>query len=132
LEGFGEVVGHVDGGVNPIEEDEVLFNPFTQGEVFYVNVLGPRGWFLSVSHGGTSIIIFVENGGGFLGNVEIPKYAPDKKYHLTRVVGCHKFCLSRGTGDRRLEFAFICNRAASEAKAYATERTTCFDTCGPV
>ena len=29
LEWLGEVVGHVNGCVNPIEEDEVAFNPFT-------------------------------------------------------------------------------------------------------
>ena len=66
------MVGHVDGGVNPIQEDEVPFNPFTQGEVFDVNVPCLRGWFLCVAHGGTPIVVFVKKGSGFLWNVEIP------------------------------------------------------------
>jgi len=66
------VVGHVDGSVNPIEENKVPFNPFTQGEVLDVNVPCPRGRFLCVAHGGTPIVVFIEEGSGFLWNVEIP------------------------------------------------------------
>ena len=65
-------VVHVDGSVNPIEEDEVPFNPFTQGEVFDVNVPCPRGGFLSIAHGSTSIIILIKKSCSFLWNVEIP------------------------------------------------------------
>ena len=54
------MVGHVDGGVNLIQEDEVPFDPFTQGEVFDVNVPCPRGGFLGVAHCGTSIVILIK------------------------------------------------------------------------
>ena len=115
------MVGHVDGGVNPIQEDEVPFNPFTQGEVFDVNVPCPRGGFLGVAHCGTAIVILIKDSCCFLWNVEIPEYAPDKKYHLTRVICSHKSGFSRQAGDRRLEFAFICDHATSEVNADAAE-----------
>jgi hypothetical protein len=30
LQRFGKVVGHVDGSVNSIKEEEIAFDPFTQ------------------------------------------------------------------------------------------------------
>ncbi len=115
------MVGHVDGSVNPIQEDEVPFDPFTQGEVCDVDVPCPRGGFWGVAHCGTSIIILIKKSCCLLWNVEIPEYAPDEKYHLARVICSHKFSFSRRTGDRRLEFAFICNRTTSKANADAAE-----------
>jgi hypothetical protein len=126
------VVGHVDGSVNSIQEDEVPFNLITQGEVFDVDMLCPRGGFLGVAHCGTSIVILIKKSCCFLWNVEIPEYASDEKDHLTRVIRSHKFSFSRQTGDRRLEFAFICDRATSEANVDAAERLSRFDTRGPV
>ncbi len=59
LEWFGEMVGHVNRCINPIKEDKIAFNPFTQGKMFDVDVAGPRCGFLCVSHSRTSIVIFV-------------------------------------------------------------------------
>ena len=115
------MVGHVDGGVNLIQEDEVPFDPFTQGEVFDVNVPCPRGGFLGVAHRGTAIVILIKESCCFLWNVKIPEYAPHEKYHLARVICSHKFGFSRQTRNRRLEFAFICDRATSKANADAAE-----------
>ena len=70
---FPEVVGHVDGSVNSIQEDEASFDPFTQGEVFDVDVPCPRGGFLGVAHCGTSIVILIKKCCCFLWNVEIPE-----------------------------------------------------------
>ena len=78
LQRFGKVVGHVDCSIDPIEEDKVTLNPFTQGEVFDINVACPWGGFLSIAHSGTSIIVFIKEGCCFLWNVEIPENAPDK------------------------------------------------------
>ena len=115
------MIGHIDGSVDSIEEDEVSFNPFTQGEVFYVNMSGSRCWFLCVAHGGTAIIVFIEKGSGFLWNVEIPKDTPDEKDHLTSVIGSHKFRFSGGSGDRWLEFALIRYRTTSKVEADSAE-----------
>ena len=87
---------------------------------------------MGIAHGSTSIVILIKKSCSFLWNAKIPLYAPYKKDHLTRVVGGHKFCFSRRTGNRWLEFAFICDCATSEANADATERTSHFDTTSPV
>ncbi len=35
------MVGHIDQGVNAVEEDEVAFNQFTHGEIFDVDMSCP-------------------------------------------------------------------------------------------
>ena len=72
------MVRNVDRSIDLIEKDKVTLNPFTQGDVFDINVACPWGGFLSVAHGITYIIVFIKEGGCFLGNVEIPENAPDK------------------------------------------------------
>ncbi len=80
--------------------------------------------FLCIAHSGTSIVILVEESGCFLGNAEIPEDAPDKKYHLTGVIGGHKF--------RVQFFAFICYCATRDANADAAEKSTCFYASSPI
>ena len=92
---FGEEIGQIDGCVDTLQMEEVPFNPFTQGEVFDVNVPSPRGWFLGIAHGGASIVIFVEDCGCFLWNIQIPKNTSDEEYHLACVVRSHEFGFRR-------------------------------------
>jgi len=87
---------------------------------------------LSVAHGGTSIVVFIEEGCCFLGNVEIPENAPDKKYHFTGVIGGHKFSLGRQTCNCWLKFSFICDCAPVESNADTAERSSCFGASFPI
>ncbi len=88
--------------------------------------------FLCIAHSGTSIVILVEESGCFLGSAEIPEDAPDKKYHLTGVIGGHTFSLSRRTSNSWLKFAFICYYATGKVNADAAERSVCFYASGPI
>jgi hypothetical protein len=92
----------------------------------------PLCGFLCVAHSGTSIVILAEESGCFLGSTKIPEDAPDKKYHLTSVIGGHTFSLSRRTSNGWLKFAFICYCATGEANADAAERSVCFNASGPI
>ena len=56
---FGEVVGHIEGGVDSFELDEVAFDPLTDDVVFNVDVTGTVGRFLGVSHSRACVIVFV-------------------------------------------------------------------------
>jgi hypothetical protein len=89
------MVGHIDRGVNAVEEDEVPFDPFTHGEIFDVDMSCPWCRFLCIAHSGASIVVFIKESRSLLGNVEVPEYAPDKQYHLTSVVYGHKFSFGR-------------------------------------
>ena len=69
------MICHVDGRINAVEDHEVPFDPIAKGEVFDIDVSRTCGWFLRVAHSGTSVIVFIEESGGFLWYVEIPEYA---------------------------------------------------------
>ncbi len=69
---FGEVIGEVDGGINPLQKKEVPFDPITKRKIFNINVTGAWGGFLSVSHQSSSVVIFVCRCSCFLGNIEVP------------------------------------------------------------
>jgi hypothetical protein len=64
-----------------------------KGKILYVNVMSASGWLLGIAHRGTAIIVLVCNSSGFLGNVKIPKNAPDKETHSAYVHGGHQFSL---------------------------------------
>ena len=72
-----------------------MFDPFLEGEVLNIDVSGVSCRFLCIAHSGASIVVFVKESSSFLGNVEVPEYAPDKQYHLTSVVRGHKFSFGR-------------------------------------
>jgi hypothetical protein len=69
---FGEVIRFVDRSINPFEDNEVSFNPFTKDMVPDVHMTSATSRFLSVNHSRTSIVVFVEPVGGLLRNVEVP------------------------------------------------------------
>jgi hypothetical protein len=60
LKGFCEMIRHVDGGVDAIEEDEVAFDPFAQGEILDIDMSCSWGRFLSVAHSGASAVVLIE------------------------------------------------------------------------
>ena len=66
LEGFGEVVRHIDGGVNSVEYHQVAFHPVAKGEEFDINMPGPCGGFLCIAHGGAAVVVFVQESCSFL------------------------------------------------------------------
>ena len=68
---FGEVIHFVDCSIYPFEDNEVLFNPFTKDVVPEVHMTSATSQFLSISHGRTSIVVFVEPAGGLLRNVQV-------------------------------------------------------------
>ncbi len=125
LQRFGEVVRHVYRGIDAIEEDKVTLYPFAQREVFDIYVTCLWGGFWGIAHGGTSIVVFIEEGCCFLGNVEIPENAPDKKYHFTHVIGSH-------TCHCWLKFAFICDGAPGESNANTAEGLLCIGASCPI
>ncbi len=72
LEGFGEVVGHVDGCIYSFEYHEVSFYPITEREKFYIDVPRTCGGLLCIAHGGTTIVVLIQKGSGFLWYVKVP------------------------------------------------------------
>jgi hypothetical protein len=69
---FGEVIRFVDRSIDPFEDNEVSFDPFTKDVVPDVHMTSATSQFLSVSHSRTSILVFVEPASGLLRNVEVP------------------------------------------------------------
>ena len=74
------MVGHVDRRINMFEDHEVAFDPFTDGEVFNVDVSGAGGGggFLCVAHCRAAVVVFEEDCSCHLWHVEIPEYASDE------------------------------------------------------
>jgi hypothetical protein len=127
-----EVISHVNRNINAFQACEVPVNSFAKGEVFNVHMPCPQGGFLSVSHGGTAIVVFIEDCGGLLRYMETPKDAAGKKDHLAGIICCHKFGFCCGPGNCRLKFAFIGDGATSKANASATKGMPCLYISGPV
>ncbi len=75
LEGFGEMVHHIDRYINSIQDHEVVFYPVTEQEELDVYVSCMTCRFLGIAHGGAPVIFFKEEGGCFLRNAKIPKDA---------------------------------------------------------
>ncbi len=93
LEGFGEVVRHIDGGMDLVKYHQVAFHPVAKGEVFDIDVLGPGGGFLCVAHGGAAVVVFIQECCGFLGYVEVPKNAADVENRFAGIARSHEFGL---------------------------------------
>ena len=91
-----------------------------------------RSGLLSVAHGGTCVVVFIEDGSGLLRDSQVPWDALYEKDHLSGVVGGHKLGFGRRSCNRRLEFAFICDGASSKSKNNASKRTACLHTGSPV
>jgi hypothetical protein len=53
------MIGHIDRCVNPVKEDKVTFHPFAEQEIFDINMSSARCGFLSISHCGAAIVVFV-------------------------------------------------------------------------
>ena len=87
---------------------------------------------MSIAHGGTDGVVFVEGGSSLLRDPQVPKYALHKKDHLTSVICGHKFGFGGGAYNCWLEFAFVCNGAPSKMKYGAAERAARFYASGPV
>ncbi len=86
------MIGHVDRCVDSFEDHEVSLDPVAKKEEFDVNnVLRTCGWFLSVAHCGTTVIVLVKESGGFLRNVEVPENAANVEDRLTGVASGHEF-----------------------------------------
>ncbi len=69
---FGEVIRFVDRSIDPFEDNEVSFNPFTKDVVPDVHMTSATSRFLSISHSPTSIVVFIEPAGSRLRNVQVP------------------------------------------------------------
>ncbi len=115
-----------------IKEEEFAFNPFAECKVFDVNVTCPRGGFLRVSHGGATIVIFVEECSCFLGYTKAPEYALNKEDYFTCVASGHEFGFGRGSDNSGLKFTFVGIGTSGELYAHTTKRASCFDAGSPV
>ena len=56
---LGEMVGHVEGGIDPIQLEEVPFNPLTQDVVLDVHVASALCGLLGACHCRVCIILFI-------------------------------------------------------------------------
>ncbi len=126
------MIGNVDGSVNPLQVDQVAFDPIAESKVFDINVTGACSRLLGIAHGGTPIVIFVCNGCSFLRDVEVPKDAAYKQRHTANVACSHKFHFCGQEGNRRLESCLVGNGAAGKLDANAAERASSLDARCPV
>ncbi len=92
----------------------------------------PSCGLLSVAHGGTGAVVFVEDGSSLLRDPQVPKYASHEKDHLTSVICGHKIGFSGGTHNGWLEFAFVCNGASCKTQYGAAKGAARFHASGPV
>jgi hypothetical protein len=69
LQGLSESLGQIDVCVNPLKDEEVLFNPVALSKILNIHVMGLWGWLLSIGHGGTGIIILIGDSSSLLLNV---------------------------------------------------------------
>jgi hypothetical protein len=72
FESFCEVVREIEFRVDAIKQHEVSVNPFADGEVFDNHMSSSRSGLLSIAHGGTSVVVFIENGSGLLRDPQVP------------------------------------------------------------
>ena len=129
---FCEVVGEVDRCVNAFEEDEVALRPIIQRKVLNVNMMCMCSRFLCISHCSTAIVVFISHCSHFLRYIKISENTTNKEAHPANIAGCHEFCLSGRQCNSRLELSFVSNGVAGKLDTDTTERTTCFDTSGPI
>ena len=66
------MVRHVDGRIDTFQDHEVAFDPVAKREVLDVDVASPCRRLLGVAHGGTAVVVFVKEGGGFLWDMKVP------------------------------------------------------------
>ena len=71
-ESFCEVVREVEFRVDVLEQHKVSVNSFTDGEVFDIHMSSARSGLLSVAHGGTCVVVFIEYGSGLLRDPQVP------------------------------------------------------------
>ncbi len=88
--------------------------------------------FLSISHCGAAVAIFIGNCCHFLRNIEVPDDAADKEQHAAKITGCHKFGSGSGQGNSRLKLGFVCDGATCELDAGTAKQTPGLDTGGSV
>ena len=76
---------------------------------------------LSIAHGGTSIVVFIKDGGSLLGDAEVPQNTAYEENHFSSVVCGHKFGFCGGASDCWLEFTFVRDGASCETNDGATK-----------
>ncbi len=59
----------VNGGIDLLQGDEILLNPFTKDVITDVHMAGGTSWLLCVCHSCTCVVVLVEPTGSFLWNV---------------------------------------------------------------
>ncbi len=94
MESFYKVVGHVDHTVYMLKVHKIAVDLLAQGEVFNVHMPRAWGWLLGIAHGCAGIVVFIENSGYLLWDVEIPYNITDIENHFAGVIGGYKFSLS--------------------------------------
>jgi hypothetical protein len=55
--GFGEVVGHIDRGVNATKHQKITFYPLLDGIKFDINMPCAWHWFAGICHSRCTIIV---------------------------------------------------------------------------
>jgi len=75
---LGEMICHVQGGVNPLELEKVTFDLLAENIVINVHVSSMRSGFLSIGHCCTGVVTLVQYGGGILWDAKVPHNTADK------------------------------------------------------
>ena len=92
---------------NSFELNEVIFNPVLETEVFDVEVSRAFRWLLCICrHEKSSLVIFVEDCGGFLSESDLLKNGMEVEYIFTSCGCCGVFCLCGGEGTCCLKNSF--------------------------
>ena len=91
---LSEGIGKINFCVNPVEDENVLFNPIAPSNILNVHVSSSWGWFLGIGHCCANVVVLINDSGCFMGYVKIPKDAADVETHFPSNACSHKFGLS--------------------------------------
>ena len=66
------MIGHIDRGVDSVQEHEVLFDPVAKSKEFDVDMAGLCGGLLRIAHCCAAVVILVEEGSRLLWYDKVP------------------------------------------------------------
>ena len=97
-----------------------------------IDVAGAFGWLMCICHVQGTIVIFVDEGGMALRDLEFIKNGADVECHLSGVGCCNELGFGRTGGYRRLESCLVGNDATGKFEGDAGDGTTVESISSPV